>query len=78
MQKRLVISGTEQNKRAYSYLIKGDYPIGIYTNSDLPDEILNELEALGQSDNAPAFLWNPEGSLLYAIVEDSAINSTSV
>lgn len=69
MARRFSITESKGNQRSYSYLVTDDFPVGIFNDNDLPEEIDSELESLGQSDSAPAFLWEPDGSFIYEVKE---------
>lgn len=69
MAQRLTVEETAGSQRAYSYLISEELTLGTFTDSDLPQDLGDELEALSQSDSAPDFLWDPSGNLVYTVVE---------
>lgn len=70
-KQRFILAETAGRKREYSYLVDEDFPLGVFNDENLPDEILGEIEAVGQSDEAPAFLWAPDGKLEYRVVEEN-------
>lgn len=72
MAQRFTIAETEGSQRAYSYLLPSDQIIApevCLADGDASEEIKGELEALAQSDSAPAFLWEPSGSLVVSVEE---------
>lgn len=60
---RITFSETEGRLRAYSYVV--DYPLtcGTFTEANLPDDLVGEVESISQSDDAPAFFWDVKGKL---------------
>lgn len=47
MAKRFKIAESEGLERSYSYEVSNDYPLGSFTDEDLPPELYEELAALG-------------------------------
>lgn len=70
MAKRFTIAETEGRRRSHSYLVGDDVPTGSWTDDqDYPDELIGELEALGGSDSAPMFCFEPDGDLVVTVEE---------
>lgn len=69
MAKRFTVSETEGRQQAYSYLLSEDLPLGSWTDIfDMPDEVFGEYEGL-QGDQAPMFLYEPDGELVVTVSE---------
>lgn len=74
MAKRFTVREEGGAQQSYGYLIpeilEDDFPVGFYGEADeLPDGIQAELESLGQSDDAPAFLFQSSESLIFTVEE---------
>lgn len=60
---RITFSETEDRLRAYSYVVDYPLPLGTFTEANLPDDLVGEVESISQSDDAPAFFWDVKGKL---------------
>lgn len=60
---RITFSETEGRLRAYSYVVDYSLPRGTFTEANLPDDLVGEVESISQSDDAPAFFWDVKGKL---------------
>lgn len=63
----VTFSETGGQKRNYSYKVNYPLPTGEWDARNIPKELINELEAIAQSDSCPSFLHEPEGNVLVSV-----------
>lgn len=70
---RMTIRENAGRHRAYSFDVDATYSHvvpGTYSDrTGFPDWVQSEMESLAQSDECPAFLWNPDG-FIYIDISD--------
>ncbi len=74
MAKRFTVREKSGAQRSYGYLVpeilEGDLPVGEYSEIDeLPEGIESELESLGQSDDAPSFVFESKHPFIFIVEE---------